>query len=100
MFIGAGMIPSRRRVKLSSSQRLWRSSAAKRVRPATSKMAMAIFFKVWRKIFHHTFIAFHVRTSAKLVPVSPAEYDLGRLFQQPEEKIDLGWAALLLAQTE
>ncbi len=37
---------------------------------------------------------------AKLVLVSPAEHDLGRLFQQPEGKIDLGWAALLLAQTE
>jgi regulator of sirC expression with transglutaminase-like and TPR domain len=29
-----------------------------------------------------------------------AENDLGRLFEQPEEKIDLGWAALLMAQTE
>ncbi len=32
--------------------------------------------------------------------MSSAENDLGRLLQRPEEEIDLGWAALLLAQTE
>jgi len=32
--------------------------------------------------------------------VTPVENDLGRFLQQPEEEVDLGWAALLLAQTE